>query len=67
MCAERHPSRCHRLIISNWLVGHDVEVKHIIVSNKGEIDIVPHKLGKWGAMPILEDDGEVVYPKLEAK
>ena len=67
MCAERHPSRCHRLIISNWLVGHDVEVKHIIVSNKGEIDIVPHELGKWGAMPILEDDGEVVYPKLEAK
>lgn len=61
LCVERHPSRCHRLIISNWLEAHDTKVKHIIV-NKDEINIVPHKLGQWGAMPIIEDDGEVVYP-----
>ena len=63
LCAERHPSRCHRLIISNWLAAHDVNVDHIIVNNKEEIEIVPHKLGQWGAMPIIEDDGEIVYPK----
>lgn len=63
LCAERHPSRCHRLLISNWLVAHDANVKHIIVNNKEEIEIVPHKLGQWGAMPIIEDDGEIVYPK----
>lgn len=63
LCAERHPSRCHRLIVSNWLVAHDVNVGHIIVNNKGEIEIVPHQLGQWGAMPIIEEDGEVVYPK----
>ena len=63
LCAERHPSRCHRLIVSNWLVAHDVNVGHIIVNNKGEIEKVPHQLGQWGAMPIIEEDGEVVYPK----
>lgn len=63
LCAERHPSRCHRLIISNWLAAHDVNVDHIIVGNKGEIEIVPHQLGQWGAMPIIEDDGEIVYPE----
>src|SRR5699024_12092302 len=26
LCAERHPSRCHRLIISNWLEAHDTKV-----------------------------------------
>ena len=62
LCAEHHPSRCHRLIISNWLAAHDVKVNHIIVDNTGEIEIVPHKLGQWGAMPIIEDDGEIVYP-----
>ncbi len=63
LCAERHPSRCHRLLISNWLAAHDVNVDHIIVNNKDEIEIVPHQLGQWGAMPIIEEDGEIVYPK----
>ncbi|QTN10949.1 DUF488 domain-containing protein [Mammaliicoccus vitulinus] len=63
LCAEQHPSRCHRLIISNWLVAHDIEVNHIILRDKDGIKIVPHQLGQWGAMPIIEDDGEVVYPK----
>lgn len=63
LCAEQHPSRCHRLIISNWLAVHDTEVKHIILNDKEGIKIVPHKLGQWGAMPIIEDDGEVVYPE----
>lgn len=63
-CSERHPARCHRLIISNYLQAHQFEVKHIIDQSKDKIDLVPHQLGQWGAMPIIEDDGEVVYPKL---
>lgn len=63
LCAERHPSRCHRLIISNWLAAHDLSVEHIIVNNKDEIEVVSHKSGQWGAMPIIENDGEIVYPK----
>ncbi|WP_331713690.1 DUF488 domain-containing protein [Lentibacillus sp. JNUCC-1] len=40
-CAERHPARCHRLIISNWLVAHDWVVKHIIPHEKGTGELVP--------------------------
>ena len=62
-CSERHPSRCHRLIISNWLAAHDWSVYHII-SQGDDVKIVSHELGQWGAMPIIEEDGAVVYPKL---
>jgi uncharacterized protein (DUF488 family) len=64
-CAERHPARCHRLLISNWLEANGWDVNHIINGNKGETKIIPHQLGKWGAMPIVEEDGTVIYPKLE--
>lgn len=30
MCAERHPSMCHRSIISDWLVTQGLEVWHIV-------------------------------------
>src|SRR5699024_8542850 len=50
-CSERHPARCHRLLISNWLEA-----------NGGKVYIERHELGKWGAMPIIEKDGTVVYP-----
>jgi len=63
-CSERHPSRCHRLLISNWLAASDWSVKHIISQNDN-VKIVNHELGQWGAMPIIEDDGVVVYPPLE--
>jgi len=62
LCAERHPSRCHRLIISNWLELHNEKVVHIIVNNNDEVTLIPHELGEWGALPIIEDDREVVYP-----
>lgn len=61
-CSERHPSRCHRLLISNWLSANGWSVKHIIDNANGHTSIVPHKLGQWGAMPIIESDGTVVYP-----
>lgn len=30
MCAERLPWQCHRYMISDYLVAHDVEVRHVI-------------------------------------
>ena len=61
-CSERHPSRCHRLLISNWLTTHDWHVLHIIEGSHKQTELIPHKLGQWGAMPIIESDGTVVYP-----
>lgn len=64
MCSERHPARCHRLLISNWLTVHGWNVYHIIDNSQGEAELVKHQLGRWGAMPIIEEDGTVVYPKM---
>lgn len=61
-CAERHPARCHRLLISNWLAANGWTVKHIIDQNDGKIEVIEHELGRWGATPIIEGDGTVVYP-----
>lgn len=61
-CAERHPSRCHRLLISNWLVAHNWEVRHILDGPKDETLIINHELRKWGAEPILQHNGQVIYP-----
>lgn len=63
-CSERHPSRCHRLLISNTLTANGWSVKHIIMQNN-HVNIIDHVLGQWGAMPIIEDDGTVVYPELQ--
>ncbi|WP_347860921.1 DUF488 domain-containing protein [Salimicrobium sp. PL1-032A] len=61
-CAERHPSRCHRLLISNHLEANGWEVYHIMDDND-EPSLVTHEQGRWGAMPIVEKDGTVVYPE----
>ena len=63
-CSERHPARCHRLLISNWLAAEGWHVYHIIKQGKENI-LELHELGKWGAMPILVEDGTVAYPKLK--
>lgn len=65
LCSERHPSRCHRLLISNWLTYKGWEVTHLINNSKGLTEKILHKLGVWGAMPIVEDDGVLIYPKLD--
>lgn len=62
-CAERHPSRCHRLLISNWLSLNGWTVKHIIDEPKGATIIETHEPGKWGAEPVLCADNTVVYPE----
>ncbi|CAM3106023.1 DUF488 domain-containing protein [Filibacter tadaridae] len=61
-CSERHPARCHRLLISNWLSLNGWTVKHIVDGAKGVTEIIEHEPGKWGAPPVLREDGTVVYP-----
>ena len=61
-CSERHPARCHRLLISNWLATHDWQVMHIIDGAKQQTLIEEHQLGKWGAEPVVANKGELTYP-----
>jgi uncharacterized protein (DUF488 family) len=53
MCAERVYFRCHRMIISDWLVGHGHEVLHI----DAEAPPRPHKL--FAEARVI--DGQVIY------
>jgi uncharacterized protein (DUF488 family) len=43
MCAEAHPSKCHRRLISDWLLAHDVAVEHVIAPGRREA----HTLTPW--------------------
>ncbi|CAN7530291.1 DUF488 domain-containing protein [Rossellomorea sp. LjRoot5] len=65
MCSERHPARCHRLLISNVLKANGWDVSHIIDNSDGKADVISHELGQWGALPIIEEDGTVVYPGVD--
>ncbi len=65
LCSERHPARCHRMIISNQLAADGWDVKHIIEGSDGKTGLMAHELGRWGAMPIIEETGAVVYPEIE--
>jgi uncharacterized protein (DUF488 family) len=53
MCAERVYFRCHRMIVSDWLVAHGHEVLHI----DAEGPTRPHKLLPEARMI----DGQVIY------
>lgn len=61
-CSERHPARCHRMLISNWMAAHGWDVKHIIDGPKEKTIIENHEIGKWGAVPKVEKDGALTYP-----
>ncbi len=53
MCAERVYFRCHRMLVSDWLVAHGHEVFHI----DSEGPVKPHKL-----MPEARIvDGRLIY------
>lgn len=53
MCAERHYSNCHRMLLSDWLVAHGHEVLHI----DGPGPVTVHQL-----MPDARFiDGQVIY------
>jgi len=54
MCAEHHPSRCHRRLISDWLASRDVEVEHLIDVYRSE----PHALTQGAVIAA----GTVAYP-----
>jgi uncharacterized protein (DUF488 family) len=53
MCAERVYFRCHRMLVSDWLVAHGDEVMHI----DGAGPVKPHKLTAEARMI----DGELIY------
>ena len=53
MCAERVYFRCHRMIVSDWLVAHGHEVLHI----DAEGPLSPHKLLAEARLI----DGRVIY------
>jgi uncharacterized protein (DUF488 family) len=53
MCAERVYFRCHRMLVSDWLVAHDHEVLHI----DGTGPARPHKLMSEARLI----DGQVIY------
>lgn len=57
MCAETMPFRCHRWLLSDYLVSNNVEVVHIIDENK----TIMHRLSKYATVR----DGHVVYDRLE--
>jgi uncharacterized protein (DUF488 family) len=40
MCAERPYFRCHRMLVSDWLVAHGHQVRHIDASGP----VKPHAL-----------------------
>src|SRR6267154_3530403 len=53
MCAERVYFRCHRMLVSDWLVGHGHEVMHIDGSGAPK----PHQLTAEARII----DGELIY------
>jgi uncharacterized protein (DUF488 family) len=53
MCAERVYFRCHRMLVSDWLVAHGHEVMHIDATGP----VKPHSLTTEARMI----DGELIY------
>jgi uncharacterized protein (DUF488 family) len=53
MCAERVYFKCHRMLVSDWLVAHGHEVLHI----DDEKPVKPHKLMSDARM----EDGRLIY------
>ena len=53
MCSERVYFRCHRMLVSDWLVAHGHEVQHI----DGPRTARPHKLTAEACIA----DGRVIY------
>lgn len=53
MCAERVYFRCHRMLVSDWLVAHGHEVMHI----ESSVPAKPHRLTADARII----DGELLY------
>jgi uncharacterized protein (DUF488 family) len=54
MCAEAHPSRCHRRLIADALLARGWTVVHLLADGRRE----PHALSPHSVI----DDGRVSYP-----
>jgi len=57
MCAEKLFWKCHRRLLSDYLVAHNCLVEHIIESGR----LQPHKLS---AGTVVTDDLQVIYPSI---
>ena len=53
MCAERVYFRCHRMLVSDWLVAH----AHVVAHIDGTGPAQPHRLTAEGRMVA----GELIY------
>ena len=53
MCAERHYTRCHRMLVSDWLAAHGHEVLHIDAEGPARL----HTLFSEARLI----DGQVIY------
>jgi uncharacterized protein (DUF488 family) len=58
MCGEPMPWRCHRLLIATTLTARGWAVTHLMTNARPQ----PHRLGRWGATPVVRPDGVVTYP-----
>ena len=57
MCAERVWFRCHRMLVSDWLVAHGHEVLHIDAAG-------PARAHKLTGEARSDDEGDLSYPSL---
>lgn len=55
MCAERFYWRCHRMLISDFLVAHGVRVEHVLDSANLRV----HEMTKGS---VVTDEKKVLYP-----
>jgi len=55
MCAEKLYWKCHRRLLSDYLIAKAVGVKHILEPGK----VSEHKLTPYA---VISDDGIVTYP-----
>lgn len=58
MCGEPVPWRCHRSLIATTLTAAGWRVHHLMPDGSTR----DHRLGAWGATPVVEPDGQVSYP-----
>jgi len=58
MCGEPVPWRCHRSLIADTLVVRGWNVVHLMAHAAP----IRHELGRWGATPLVGNDGRVTYP-----
>lgn len=61
MCAEAVPWRCHRSLIATALVVRGWQVVHLLGSGQ----VTEHRIGAWGATPVVGDDGRITYPAID--